>query len=284
MTREQLFEHIQKKRSFLCVGLDTDVKKIPSHLLKNEDPVFAFNKAIIDATAPYCVAYKPNLAFYESTGVKGWIALEKTVRYLHEHYPDQFIIADAKRGDIGNTSAMYARTFFEELDIDAVTVAPYMGEDSVTPFLGYDGKWVILLALTSNKGSQDFQRLQTADGMPFFEHVLRKSQEWEKAAAPDGKAGGALMYVVGATQGQAFEEIRRIVPDHFLLVPGIGAQGGSLEEVCRYGITAQCGLIVNSSRAIIYADHTEDFARVAGEKAREVQQQMAAELKKALII
>ena len=276
MTREQLFENIRKKCSFLCVGLDTDVKKIPTFLLKDEDPVFAFNKAIIDATAPYCIAYKPNLAFYESTGVKGWIALEKTVRYLRENYPDQFIIADAKRGDIGNTSAMYARTFFEELNIDAVTVAPYMGEDSVSPFLGYDGKWVILLALTSNKGSQDFQRLQTADGTPFYKHVLGKSQQWATEEQ--------MMYVVGATQGQAFEEIRRIVPNHFLLVPGIGAQGGSLEEVCRYGMTDQCGLIVNSSRAIIYADSTEDVARVAGEKAREVQQQMAAELKKAHII
>lgn len=276
MTREQLFENIRKKCSFLCVGLDTDVKKIPTFLLKDEDPVFAFNKAIIDATAPYCIAYKPNLAFYESTGVKGWIALEKTVRYLRENYPDQFIIADAKRGDIGNTSAMYARTFFEELNIDAVTVAPYMGEDSVSPFLGYDGKWVILLALTSNKGSQDFQRLQAADGAPFYKHVLCKSQQWATEEQ--------MMYVVGATQGQAFEEIRRIVPNHFLLVPGIGAQGGSLEEVCRHGMTGQCGLIVNSSRAIIYADSTEDFARVAGEKAREVQQQMAAELKKVHII
>ncbi|MBQ7179895.1 MAG: orotidine-5'-phosphate decarboxylase [Bacteroidaceae bacterium] len=276
MTQEQLFEHIREKRSFLCVGLDTDVKKIPNHLLENEDPVFAFNKAIIDATAPYCVAYKPNLAFYESAGVKGWIALEKTVRYLHENYPDQFIIADAKRGDIGNTSAMYARTFFEELDIDAVTVAPYMGGDSVTPFLGYDGKWVILLALTSNKGSLDFQRLQTADGTPFFEHVLRKSQMWGNE--------NQMMYVVGATQGSAFEDIRRIVPNHFLLVPGIGAQGGSLEEVCLYGMTAQCGLIVNSSRAILYADNTKDFALVAAEKAYEVQKQMAAELQKKGII
>ena len=270
MTRKELIASIQRKRSFLCVGLDTDLKKVPAHLLQEEDPVFAFNKAIIDATAPYCVAYKPNLAFYESMGVKGWIAFEKTVAYLRENYPDQFIIADAKRGDIGNTSAMYARTFFEEMDLDAVTVAPYMGEDSVTPFLGYEGKWVILLALTSNKGSHDFQLTEDAQGEKLFEKVLRTSQEW---AGNDQR-----MYVVGATQGKAFEDIRRIAPNHFLLVPGIGAQGGSLEEVCKYGMTSECGLIVNSSRAIIYADATESFAQVAGEKAREVQAQMAQEL------
>lgn len=270
MTRKELIASIQRKRSFLCVGLDTDLKKVPAHLLQEEDPVFAFNKAIIDATAPYCVAYKPNLAFYESMGVKGWIAFEKTVAYLRENYPDQFIIADAKRGDIGNTSAMYARTFFEEMDLDAVTVAPYMGEDSVTPFLGYEGKWVILLALTSNKGSHDFQLTEDAQGENLFEKVLRKSQEWA--------GNDQMMYVVGATQGKAFEDIRRIAPNHFLLVPGIGAQGGSLEEVCKYGMTSECGLIVNSSRAIIYADATESFAQVAGEKAREVQAQMAQEL------
>lgn len=270
MTRKELIASIQRKRSFLCVGLDTDLKKVPAHLLQEEDPVFAFNKAIIDATAPYCVAYKPNLAFYESMGVKGWIAFEKTVAYLRENYPDQFIIADAKRGDIGNTSAMYARTFFEEIDLDAVTVAPYMGEDSVTPFLGYEGKWVILLALTSNKGSHDFQLTEDAQGEKLFEKVLRKSQEWA--------GNDQMMYVVGATQGKAFEDIRRIAPNHFLLVPGIGAQGGSLEEVCKYGMTSECGLIVNSSRAIIYADATERFAQVAGEKAREVQAQMAQEL------
>ena len=271
MTRKELIENIRRKQSFLCVGLDTDIKKIPQHLLTEEDPIFAFNKAIVDATAPYCIAYKPNLAFYEAMGVKGWIAFEKTVKYIRENYPDQFIIADAKRGDIGNTSKLYARTFFEEIDLDAVTVAPYMGEDSVTPFLGYEGKWVILLALTSNKGSQDFQRTEDKDGQPLFEKVLRKSQEWA-----DEKQ---MMYVVGATQGQAFEEIRRIVPHHFLLVPGIGAQGGSLKEVCRYGMTEDCGLIVNSSRAIIYADTSERFAEVAAEKAREVQQEMARELK-----
>lgn len=270
MTRKELIASIQRKRSFLCVGLDTDLKKVPAHLLQEKDPVLAFNKAIIDATAPYCVAYKPNLAFYESMGVKGWIAFEKTVAYLRENYPDQFIIADAKRGDIGNTSAMYARTFFEEMDLDAVTVAPYMGEDSVTPFLGYEGKWVILLALTSNKGSHDFQLTEDAQGEKLFEKVLRKSQEWA--------GNDQMMYVVGATQGKAFEDIRRIAPNHFLLVPGIGAQGGSLEEVCKYGMTSECGLIVNSSRAIIYADATERFAQVAGEKAREVQAQMAQEL------
>lgn len=270
MTRKELIASIQRKRSFLCVGLDTDLKKVPARLLQEEDPVFAFNKAIIDATAPYCVAYKPNLAFYESMGVKGWIAFEKTVAYLRENYPEQFIIADAKRGDIGNTSAMYARTFFEEMDLDAVTVAPYMGEDSVTPFLGYEGKWVILLALTSNKGSHDFQLTEDAQGEKLFEKVLRKSQEWA--------GNDQMMYVVGATQGKAFEDIRCIAPNHFLLVPGIGAQGGSLEEVCKYGMTSECGLIVNSSRAIIYADATERFAQVAGEKAREVQAQMAQEL------
>ncbi len=276
MNKQQLLENIKRKQSFLCVGLDTDIKKIPEHLLKEEDPIFAFNKAIIDATAPYCIAYKPNLAFYESMGVKGWIAFEKTVEYIKKNYPDQFIIADAKRGDIGNTSAMYARTFFEELDIDAVTVAPYMGEDSVTPFLTYEKKWVILLALTSNKGSHDFQLTEDKEGERLFEKVLRKSQEW----ANDQN----MMYVVGATQGKMFEDIRKIVPNHFLLVPGIGAQGGSLEEVCRYGMTPQCGLIVNSSRAIIYADKSEAFAQAAKNEAEKVQKQMAEQLKAAHII
>lgn len=273
MTREQLFEQIIKKQSFLCVGLDTDIRKIPQHLLQEEDPIFSFNKAIIDATAAYCVAYKPNLAFYESMGVRGWISFEKTIQYLNENYPEQMIIADAKRGDIGNTSAMYARTFFEEINVDAVTVAPYMGEDSVTPFLGYEGKWVILLALTSNKGSHDFQLTEDTKGEKLFEKVLHKSQEWADA--------NQMMYVVGATQGKAFEDIRRIAPDHFLLVPGVGAQGGSLEEVCKYGMNKSCGLIVNSSRAIIYADTTEQYAEVAAQKAKEVQEQMAAELAKA---
>lgn len=270
MTRKELINQILTKRTFLCVGLDTDLKKIPAHLLKEEDPIFSFNKAIVDATAPYCVAYKPNLAFYEAFGVKGLAAFEKTVAYIRQNYPDQFIIADAKRGDIGNTSAMYARTFFEEYDLDALTVAPYMGEDSVTPFLGYDGKWVILLALTSNKGSHDFQLTEDAGGEKLFQKVLRKSQEW----------GGndCMMYVVGATQGQAFEEIRKIVPDHFLLVPGVGAQGGSLAEVCRYGMTSECGLLVNSSRAIIYADNSENFAQAAAAAAMAVQREMEAEL------
>ena len=267
MTRQELIENIRKKRSFLCVGLDTDLKKIPQHLLAEEDPIFAFNKAIIDATAPYCVAYKPNLAFYECFGVKGWQAFEKTVNYIRTNHPDQFIIADAKRGDIGNTSAMYARAMFEESDVHSITVAPYMGEDSVTPFLQYEGKWVILLALTSNKGSHDFQLMQDTEGERLFERVLHISQQW---AGPD-----QMMYVVGATQGRLFEDIRHIVPDHFLLVPGVGAQGGSLEEVCKYGMNKDCGLLVNSSRAIIYADATENFAEVAKEAAKDVQQQMA---------
>ena len=271
MNKQQLIDNIRRKQSFLCVGLDTDIKKIPDHLLDGPDPIFAFNKAIIDATADLCVAYKPNLAFYECMGVKGWQALEKTVKYIRQNYPDQLIIADAKRGDIGNTSAMYARSFFEDLQVDAVTVAPYMGEDSVTPFLGYDNTWVILLALTSNKGSHDFQLTEDAQGEHLFEKVLRKSQEW----AGDDR----MMYVVGATQGRAFEDIRKIVPNHFLLVPGVGAQGGSLEEVCKYGMTKDCGLIVNSSRGIIYAGKGQDFADAARQAAKEVQQQMAEQLR-----
>lgn len=272
MDRQQLFENIRSKRSFLCVGLDTDLKKIPHHLLEDKDPIFAFNKAIVDATAKYSIAYKPNLAFYEAFGVKGWVALEKTVKYIRSNYPDQFIIADAKRGDIGNTSAMYARSFFEDLDVDALTVAPYMGEDSVTPFVTYDDKWVVLLALTSNKGSQDFQLSIDRDGERLFEKVLKISQRW----ASEDK----MMYVVGATQGRAFENIRRIVPNHFLLVPGVGAQGGSLEDVCKYGMNKQCGLIVNSSRGIIYADNSKDFATFAAEEAHKLQQQMEAQLAK----
>ncbi|MBQ8455061.1 MAG: orotidine-5'-phosphate decarboxylase [Bacteroidaceae bacterium] len=272
MTRQELIANIRRKKSFLCVGLDTDLKKIPEHLLKEDDPIFAFNRAIIDATAPYCVAYKPNLAFYEAAGVKGLMAFEKTVKYLKQHYPDQFIIADAKRGDIGNTSKMYARTFFGEYDVDALTVAPYMGEDSVTPFMqGYDGHWVILLALTSNKGSLDFQLMEDKNGERLFEKVIRKSREWGNDEN--------LMYVVGATRGELFQDIRRVAPKAFLLVPGIGAQGGSLEEVCRHGMTEDIGLLMNSSRAIIYADGTERFAQVAGEKAKEVAEQMAALLK-----
>ena len=258
MNRQQLVEVIKQRKTFLCVGLDTDIKKIPAHLLTAEDPIFDFNKAIIDATAPFCMAFKPNLAFYESLGVKGWVAFEKTIKYLKANYPQHFIIADAKRGDIGNTSAMYARSFFEELDIDSLTVAPYMGEDSVSPFLDYEGKWVILLALTSNKGSHDFQLTADSDGERLFEKVLRTSRKWAGA--------DKMMYVVGATQGQAFEGIRQIVPDSFLLVPGIGAQGGSLEEVCKYGMTKDCGLIVSCSRAVIYGSNGDGFA-VAGATA-----------------
>ena len=276
MTKKELFENIKRKKSFLCVGLDTDIKKIPQHLLNEDDPVFAFNKAIIDATADYCIAYKPNLAFYECGGLKGWISLEKTVEYIKTKYPDQFIIADAKRGDIGNTSSMYAQTFFEEMDVHSLTVAPYMGEDSVTPFLSYEGKWVILLALTSNKGSLDFQLTEDAQGVRLFEKVLRISQKWGNDEN--------MMYVVGATQGQMFEDIRRIAPNHFLLVPGVGAQGGSLEEVCRYGMNDMCGLIVNSSRAIIYADKTENFAVKAREEACYVQKEMSIFLSEKRII
>ena len=270
MNRQQLINEIFTKKSFLCVGLDTDINKIPEHLKKEEDPIFAFNKAIIDATAPYCVAYKPNLAFYECYGLKGMIAFEKTIKYLKENHPNHFIIADAKRGDIGNTSKMYAQTFFEEYNLDSVTVAPYMGEDSVKPFLEYDGKWVILLALTSNKGSHDFQLTEDKQGERLFEKVLKKSQEWGTTEN--------LMYVVGATQGKMFEDIRRIAPNHFLLVPGVGAQGGSLQEVCKYGMTKDCGLLVNSSRGIIYAGKDKDFAEIAAQKAKELQQEMAIEL------
>lgn len=268
MTRQELIDQIRAKRTFLCVGLDTDIRKIPQHLLTQDDPVFAFNRAIIDATAPYCIAYKPNVAFYECGGLGGWHSLERTIEYLRTNYPHHLIIADAKRGDIGNTSAMYARCFFDELQADALTIAPYMGSDSISPFLGRKGKWVILLALTSNPGSHDFQFTTDADGEALFEQVLRKSQQW----ATDEE----MMYVVGATQGQMFERVRRIAPRHFLLVPGVGAQGGSLEEVCRYGMTDECGLIVNSSRAIIYADSSTDFANVAAQRAHEVQQQMSA--------
>ena len=270
MNRQELIEQIRLKKSFLCVGLDTDTKKIPPHLLKDEDPIFAFNKAIIDATSPYCVSYKPNLAFYEAFGVKGMVSFEKTIKYLKENYPKHFIIADAKRGDIGNTSDMYARTFFEEYDIDALTVAPYMGEDSVTPFLKYENKWVILLALTSNKGSHDFQLMEDKNGQRLFEKVLEKRQNWGNDEN--------MMFVVGATQGEMFRDIRKIAPDHFLLVPGVGAQGGSLQEVCKYGMNKDCGLLVNSSRGIIYASTGEDFAEIAAQKAKELQKEMEAEL------
>lgn len=272
MNRQQLIEQIRTKKSFLCVGLDTDIKKMPPHLLSDKDPIFTFNKNIIDATAPYCVAYKPNLAFYEAFGLKGIDAFERTIDYLKKNYPNHFIIADAKRGDIGNTSAMYAKTFFEEYDVDALTIAPYMGEDSVKPFLGYDGKWVVLLALTSNKGSHDFQLTEDSNGERLFEKVLRKSQVWGNA--------DNMMYVVGATQGEMFKDVRKHVPNHFLLVPGVGAQGGSLQEVCKYGMTKDCGLLVNSSRGIIYASNGEDYAEVAASKAKELQSEMAIELEK----
>jgi orotidine 5'-phosphate decarboxylase len=270
MNRQQLINEIFTKKTFLCVGLDTDINKIPAHLKNEDEPIFAFNKAIIDATAPYCVAYKPNLAFYECYGLKGMLAFEKTIQYIKENHPNHFIIADAKRGDIGNTSKMYAQTFFEEYNLDSVTVAPYMGEDSVKPFLEYDGKWVILLALTSNKGSHDFQLTEDKQGERLFEKVLKKSQEWGTTEN--------LMYVVGATQGKMFEDIRRVAPNHFLLVPGVGAQGGSLQEVCKYGMTKDCGLLVNSSRGIIYASTDNDFAEVAAAKAKELQKEMAVEL------
>ena len=276
MDRKELIQQIKQKRSFLCVGLDTDPKKMPQCVFDLYDPIFEFNKAIIDHTAPYCVAYKPNLAFYEAYGIKGMQAFVKTCEYIKTNHPHHFIIADAKRGDIGNTSAMYARTFFEEYDIDSLTVAPYMGEDSVKPFLDYPGKWVILLALTSNKGSQDFQFLQNAEGKRLFEEVILKSQAWGTAEN--------MMYVVGATQGSMFKDIRRIAPNHFLLVPGVGAQGGSLQEVCRYGMNKDCGLLVNSSRGIIYASNDDHFAEVAGNKARELQQEMADELEKANVL
>lgn len=272
MNRQELVTEIFKKKSFLCVGIDTDLKKIPSHLLNEEDPIFEFNKAIIDATAESCVAYKPNLAFYEAFGVKGLMAFEKTVSYLKKEYPHHFIIADAKRGDIGNTSTMYAQTFFEEYDVNALTVAPYMGEDSVKPFLEYKDKWVVLLALTSNKGSLDFQMTEDGNGERLFEKVLKKSQVWGNEYN--------MMYVVGATQGKMFQDVRKCAPNHFLLVPGVGAQGGSLQEVCKYGMIRDCGLLVNSSRGIIYASSGEDFAEKAAEKARILQKEMAIELDK----
>jgi len=268
MTKQELFENIQRKKSFLCVGLDTDVNKIPEHLFdESDDPIFTFNKAIIDATADLCVAYKPNLAFYESLGLEGWEILERTVEYIRANYPDQFIIADAKRGDIGNTSAMYARTFFGNLEFDSVTVAPYMGEDSVTPFLTYEGKWVTLLALTSNKGAFDFQFMKDAEtGERLFEKVLRTSLSWG--------TDENMMYVVGATKAEMLTDIRAIVPEHFLLVPGVGAQGGSLAEVAKYGLNSTCGLLVNSSRQIIYASEEADYAKAARLEAEKVQLEM----------
>nr|WP_321407989.1 orotidine-5'-phosphate decarboxylase [uncultured Carboxylicivirga sp.] len=270
MTSQELFENIKKKKSFLCVGLDTDINKIPRELLDTTDPIFAFNKQIIDATHEVTVAYKPNLAFYESLGVNGWNSLEKTVNYLKYNYPNIFIIADAKRGDIGNTSSMYAKAFFDHMEFDSVTVAPYMGEDSVKPFLTYVDKWVILLALTSNKGAYDFQYM-TENDEKLFERVIKTSAEWGTEEN--------LMYVVGATKAEMLADIRKLIPNHFLLVPGVGAQGGSLEEVAKNGMNSKCGLLVNSSRGIIYASNGNDFAEKAGEAAREVQKDMEALLK-----
>jgi orotidine-5'-phosphate decarboxylase len=277
MNKQELFEQIQKKRSFLCVGLDTDIQKLPTHLLEKPEPIFEFNKQIIDATAQYTVAYKPNLAFYESMGSEGLINLEKTVKYIKSKHPEIFVIADAKRGDIGNTSNLYARAFFENQDYDAVTVAPYMGEDSVTPFMTYKGKWVILLALTSNKGASDFQFLKDEEsGNLLFESVLKTSQNWGTEEN--------LMYVVGATKAEKLKDIREIVPNHFLLVPGVGAQGGSLQEVAKNGMNSKCGLLVNSSRGIIYASNGKDFAEKAGDAAKEVQMEMETLLREANLV
>lgn len=265
MTKEALINQIRQKNSFLCIGLDVDLEKIPPHLLATDDPIFEFNKQIIEATHDVVVAYKPNTAFYEAYGLKGWQSLEKTIKYLNEKHPEIFTIADAKRGDIGNTSTRYAKAFFEKLCFDALTVAPYMGQDSVEPFLAFEDKFTILLALTSNKGGLDFQGLP-ADNSCVFEQVLKKSLTW--------KGANRLMYVVGATKPEYFKKIRKIVPNHFLLVPGIGAQGGDLNAVCEYGLSKDVGLLINSSRGIIYADNSIDFAQKAREKAIELQQQM----------
>ncbi|PKQ46122.1 orotidine-5'-phosphate decarboxylase [Confluentibacter flavum] len=271
MTTNQLIQNIQKKKSFLCIGLDVDLDKIPPHLLQKEDPIFAFNKAIIDATHQLCVAYKPNTAFYEAYGLKGWKALEKTINYLNENYPEIFTIADAKRGDIGNTSSMYAKAFLEDLGFDSVTVAPYMGKDSVEPFLAFEDKHTILLALTSNEGAFDFQT-KTVDGKELYKQVLETSKTWSNSQN--------LMYVVGATKAEYLADIRKIIPDSFLLVPGVGAQGGNLQEVCKYGMNSNVGLLINSSRGIIYASNKEDFANQARYKALELQQEMEAILHK----
>lgn len=270
MTKAELFEQIKTKQSFLCVGLDTDINKIPPHLLDTKDPIFEFNKQIIDATSAYTIAYKPNIAFYEAMGAKGWESLEKTINYIPDNI---FTIADAKRGDIGNTSSLYARAFFDKMNFDSVTVAPYMGVDSVSPFLAFDGKWVILLAVTSNEGGKDFQFLE-ADGKPLYQHVLEKSSQWGNA--------DSLMFVVGATRPEYLTDIRKTIPDHFLLVPGIGAQGGDLEAVCKYGMNDHCGLIVNSARGIIYKSNREDFAEAAEQEAQKLQQEMKVMLERYL--
>jgi len=271
MTSQELTEQILKKQTFLCVGLDTDIDKIPTYLLSEKDPVFSFNKAIIDATHPFCVAYKPNIAFYEALGAGGWKSLRKTIEYLHAEYPEMYTIADAKRGDIGNTSRMYAKTFFDDLGFDSVTVAPYMGKDSVEPFLEFENKHTILLALTSNEGAFDFQT-RKIEGEELYKHVIRTSLEWNNSEN--------LMYVVGATKAEYLAEIRKLIPENFLLVPGVGAQGGSLEEVCKYGMTSQVGLLVNSSRKIIYASDSTNFAEIAAAKAEAIQVQMKDELAK----
>ncbi|OCB78396.1 orotidine-5'-phosphate decarboxylase [Flavobacterium crassostreae] len=266
MTTQHLIDQIKTKKSFLTVGLDVDLNKIPKHLLDLEDPIFEFNKAIIDATHDLCVAYKPNIAFFEAYGIKGWMALQKTMHYLHTTYPEIFTIADAKRGDIGNTSTMYAKAFFEDLEFDSVTVAPYMGKDSVEPFLAFENKHTIMLALTSNEGAFDFQTIKV-DGKELYKRVLETAKTWKNSQN--------LMYVVGATKAEYFTEIRKIVPDSFLLVPGVGAQGGSLSEVCKYGMNAQIGLLINSSRGIIYASNGVDFASRARQEALKMQQEMA---------
>ena len=270
MTRKEIIAQIEKKKSFLCIGLDIDLTKIPAFLLDAEDPIFEFNKAIIDATAEFCVAYKPNTAFYECYGVKGWIALEKTIQYLNSKYPNHFTIADAKRGDIGNTSKMYADAFFNQLNFDAVTVAPYMGEDSVTPFISEEGKWVIVLGLTSNKGALNFQTLNisSSEASPekLYEKVIKVSSEWGTE--------NNMMYVIGATQSAMFTQVRKIIPNHFLLVPGVGAQGGNLEEVAKFGMNKEIGLLVNSSRAILYASNDKSFASAAAEEAKKTQEEM----------
>lgn len=261
--KKKLIEQIHKKQSFLCIGLDSDLEKLPEHLKKKEDAIFAFNKQIVDETHSFAVAYKPNLAFYEAQGISGWISFEKTVNYIQKNYPELLIIADAKRGDIGNTSKMYAKTFFEKFNCHAITVAPYMGEDSVRPFLEYPNRWTILLGLTSNKGADDFQCLEQP---PLYKQVIKKATQW---ASPE-----KLMFVVGATRPEMFKEIREIAPDYFLLVPGVGAQGGSLAQVAKYGMNKECGLLVNSSRGIIFADTTVNFAKKAAEKAKEIQKEM----------
>jgi len=276
MTYLELFQLIRQKRSFLCVGLDTDIKRIPAHILDTEDPVFEFNRKIVDATLPFSVAYKPNMAFYEALGEAGWRSLQRTINYIRQKEPAVFIIADAKRGDIGNTSGLYAKAFFEGLKVDAVTLSPYMGMDTVSPFLKYKDHWAVLLALTSNRSAADFQMIKDESGDYLFEKVLKTSKKW---ASPD-----QIMYVVGATQAEHLKKVRALVPDHFLLVPGVGAQGGSIEEVALYGMNTHCGLLVNSSRGIIYASSGIDFAEQAAEKAHELQLQMEALLKKYQII